>query len=104
MRTLTEITNAVRRNEEVTTDELRLAVAAYDVMVAKFNIQQDRQQVEEFFRAAESDPAEYIGWVNNPDNPESVEWHRSQINLDPVITAAKQHLTNEEESNDNGND
>ncbi len=104
MRTLTEITNAVRRNEEVTIDELRLAVCAYDVMVAKFNVPQDRQQMEEFFRAAESDPAEYIGWNNNPDNPESVDWHRSHINLDPIIDVAKQHLTNEEESKNHGND
>lgn len=48
MRTLTQITDAVRRGEEVTTDELRYSVAAYDVMVAKFNIQQDpRKKITE---------------------------------------------------------
>jgi len=98
MRTLTQITDAVRRGEEVTTDELRYTVAAYDVMVAKFNIQQDRQQMEEFFRAAESDPREYIGPENDPDNPEVVAWHKSHINLAPVMEVAKKHLTNEEGS------
>lgn len=92
MRTLTEITNAVRRGQEVTPDELRYTVAAYDVMVAKFNVQQEPRMLEEFFRAAESDPRDYIGWENDPDNPEVVEWHKSQINIAPIIDVAKKHL------------
>jgi len=54
MKTLTEITNAVRRDQEVTEDELRYAVVAYDVLIAKFNIPQDRQMMEEFFKAAKA--------------------------------------------------
>ncbi len=92
MRTLTEITNAVRRGQDVTEEELRYAVVAYDVLIAKLHITQDKQMVEEFFKASEGDPREYIGWVNDPANPEAVDWHTNHVNIEPVIEAAKKHL------------
>lgn len=92
MRTLTEITNATRRGENVTFEELRYAVCAYDVMFASSHPSQHRPLLEEYFRAAESDPVEYIGWHNDPENPDVVDWHRSQINTAPIFEAAKKYL------------
>ena len=95
MRTLTEITNAVRRDQPVTQLELRYAVAAYDVMVAKMHISQDDQMIAEFFRAAESDPKKYIGWENDPMNKHSTEWHKNVINMTPIFNQAKKELNND---------
>ncbi len=92
MRTLTEITNATRRGENVTFEELRYAVCAYDVMFASSYPSQHRPLLEEFFKAAESDPREYIGWDNDPENPDVVDWHQSQINMTPIMDRAKQLL------------
>lgn len=92
MRTLTEITNAVRRGEDVTEGELRYTVVAYDVLVAKLNITQDKQMVEEFFKATEGDPRAYIGWINDPANPEAADWHKNFVNMELVIEAAKKHI------------
>lgn len=55
MRTLSDITDAARRGEAVTEEELRLAVCAYDVFIAP---------------------------SNDPDNPEAVAWHKAFINVD----------------------
>lgn len=41
MRTLSEITAAVRQGDPVTGDELRYAVVAYDVMVAQMELPND---------------------------------------------------------------
>jgi len=92
MRTLTEITNAARRNERVSFIELQYAVCAYDVMIAQSQPDQHRPLMEEFFRAAESDPRGYIGLNNDPNNPDAVDWHRSQINMTPIFEAAKKEL------------
>jgi hypothetical protein len=92
MRTLTEITNATRRNEPVTVDELRYAVCAYDVMFAQSQPSEHRPLMKAFFQAAESDPREYVGWNNDPENPEAVAWHRSQINMVPILDRAKELL------------
>ena len=85
MRTLKQITDAVRRNEGAIYAELFYAVVAYDVLLAQMNIAADQQQVAEFFKAAELPPHEYVGWDNSPDNPESVEWHRTHINNRPEV-------------------
>lgn len=37
MRSLEDITDAVRRNEPATEDELRLAICAYDVLLAQLS-------------------------------------------------------------------
>lgn len=95
MRTLTQITTAVRRADKATEQELRAAVTAYDVLLAKMNLSQEREMLKEFFAAAESDPEDYIGWENNPLNPESVEWHRTHINLQPVLDGARKILKDE---------
>lgn len=88
MQTLTEITHAVRRNQQVNPTELRYAVAAYDVLIAKLNVSQDQEQVKEFFKAAESDPREYIGWSNDPENPEARDWHQRTIAAGDAIDLA----------------
>lgn len=92
MRTLQQITDAARRNEGVSFDELQYAVCAYDVLFASCEPTQHRPLMREFFRAAESTPRAYIGWQNDPQNPDAVAWHRSQVNIAPIIEAAKENL------------
>ncbi len=92
MRTLTQICYAVRRNQPVEPDELRYAVAAYDVLLAKLNVGQDPQQMAAFFEAAESCPKAYIGWENDPENPEAVKWHEDHIDIEPIIAGARKLL------------
>jgi len=82
MRTLSDITDAARRGEPVTEEELRLAVCAYDVFIAQLELEKDPKQLAKFFVAAESDPREYIGPANDPDNPEAVAWHKAFINTE----------------------
>lgn len=82
MRTLSDITDAARRGEPVTEEELRLAVCAYDVFIAQLELEKDPKQLAKFFVAAESDPREYIGPANDPDNPEVVAWHKAFINTE----------------------
>jgi len=79
MRTLDEITTAVRRNEPVTTEEMRLAIVAYDVLLARFNIEQYPKLMHEYFIAGDAPLDEYVGGANNPDNPDAVEWHKNTI-------------------------
>lgn len=59
MRTLDDITTAVRRAEPVTTEELTLAICAY----------YDAVQLQEYFDAVDPDPR----------NAESVHWHKTII-------------------------
>lgn len=95
MRSLTQITNAVRRADEATEQELRAVIVAYDVLLVKMNVQQDPEMLKQFFKAAESDPEEYIGWENDPRNPEAIEWHRAHINMDQVFDGAREILKSE---------
>lgn len=81
MRTLDEITTAVRRNETVTTDEMRLAIVAYDVLMAKFNIEKYPTLMHEYFIAGDAVPEEYVGDANHPDNHDAVEWHKRNIGI-----------------------
>jgi hypothetical protein len=81
MRTLDEITTAVRRAEPVTTEELALAVCAYDVLLAKLEVDKNPVQLQEYFVAGDNDPAEYIGPENDPRNAESVNWHKTIIGV-----------------------
>lgn len=95
MRTLKQITDSVRRNEGATTDELVATVVAYDVLLAKLNIERDDQQLKEFFLAAESDPQLYHGWINDPNNPEVEQWHREREQVGEIVKVAKQQLADE---------
>lgn len=81
MRTLDEITTAVRRAEPVTTEELTLAICAYDVLMSKLKVENNPVQLQEYFLAGDSDPEAYIGLVNDPRNAESVHWHKTMIGL-----------------------
>lgn len=75
MRKLHEITSAARLGETITDEEARLAICAYDVMLA--NLQHVPDALFEYFRAAELTPRQYIGPNNDPDNPEAVEWYKT---------------------------
>ena len=81
MRTLQEITDAARRNEKPTYDELLYTVVAYDVMLAQFQVGNYPVLLEKFFIAVEADPKEYIGSVNDPKNPECNAWHKAFVNV-----------------------
>lgn len=77
MRSLEDITDAVRRNEPATEDELRLAICAYDVLLAQLQLENNPVLLAEFFKAGEADPSTYIGPANDPRNPEAVAWHKA---------------------------
>lgn len=79
MRTLDDITTAVRRAEPVTVEELTLAICAYDVLLSKLKVENNAVQLQEYFVAGDSDPVTYIGPANDPRNAESVHWHKTMI-------------------------
>lgn len=81
MRTLTQITDAERRGESVSHDELLYAVAAYDVLLAQFEIEKHPMQLAEFFKAAECDPQEYVGPANDQAEQRARDWHNAFINV-----------------------
>jgi len=49
MRTLDEITTAVRRAEPVTTEELTLAICAYDVLMSKLKVENNPRTITRIF-------------------------------------------------------
>lgn len=77
--TLSEITEACRTGKALTespsSHTLRLAICAYDVLLSKLHVELTPAYLAEYFKAAESKPTEYIGWNNNPGNPEFLEWY-----------------------------
>ncbi len=75
MRTLNEITRAVRTNRPVNAQELRRAVVAYDVLLALLNVEQNPLQLAEYFKAGSSCPVHYAGPANNPDDPDVRAWY-----------------------------
>lgn len=75
MRTLSQITAAVRQGDPVTGDELRYAVVAYDVMVAQMELPNDPKRLFHYFQAADNDPREYIGQANDPAFPAARQWY-----------------------------
>lgn len=77
MRTLSEITAAVRQAEPVTEEELRYAVVAYDVMVAQMELPNDPARLYHYFQAADNDPRAYIGQANDPAFAGAREWYRA---------------------------
>lgn len=76
-RTLDEIVGAVRANEPATTEELRRAVVAFDVLLSRLQVDRHFDQLTEYFKAAEAAPKDYAGWDNDPDNPEVVTWYKT---------------------------
>ena len=54
MRTLDDITTAVRRAEPVTTEELTLAICAYDVLLSKLKVENNAVQLQEYFVAGDN--------------------------------------------------
>lgn len=79
MRTLDEITTAVRRQDVITHEELIYAVCAYDVLMSKLEVEKNPVLLQEYFIAADSSPKKYIGWANDPINPEARAWHTAMI-------------------------
>lgn len=75
-RTLEEITLAIRAGEPHTEREARYAVVAYDVLMAKLSTDKDIQasQMNEYGRALDLPPLDYIGPDNDPENPAAVRW------------------------------
>lgn len=78
-RTLAEIVSAVRLNGPTTPDELRYAVAAFDVALAQMDISRHHDQLNEYFKAAGLPPRQYVGEANDPEKPAAVEWYRQTI-------------------------
>ena len=77
MRTLFEITTAARLNDEVTMDEMRYCIAAYDVMVSRLRLGEDQVRLKEYFKAADCDVRKYCGEEHDPNNADAVAWYRA---------------------------
>jgi hypothetical protein len=77
MRPLNQITAAIRSGQPFTEEEARYAVVAYDVLIARLSVDLDPVRLAEYFKAAESSPAEYVGWKNDPQNADAIEWYRA---------------------------
>lgn len=75
--TLDEIVAAVRTNELVTGRDMRYAIVAFDVLMSQLQVDRNVEQLQEYFKAAETPPREYIGEMNDPANPEAVEWFKA---------------------------
>lgn len=80
MRTLDAITAAVRQGQDVTEEELRYAVVAYDVLVASLNLPNNPDQLRHYFQAAESDPRVFVGEANDPAFAGAREWYAAMHN------------------------
>jgi len=79
MRTLSQITTAVRTREPFSVAELKYAVVAYDVLISRLEVANDPKQLQKYFEAAEVDVRSYVGPENDPENAEACEWYRSMI-------------------------
>ena len=112
MRTLDEIIQSVRDGEKPDYDELRYAVCAMEhlrifdrraiMTLAKaerenkkpFLVTSAEWQWKEHFnrhdRAGEKSPKEYIGWNNDPDNPEFLKRREASKNLVNAIIEASE--------------
>ena len=97
MKTLNQITQAARIGHPLTEEELRLAVCAYDVMIAQLNPNDHLEVLAEYFKAAEASPKEYIGWGNHPDNPDFVKWYAQNVtpNFNQIAKRATEIVNNE---------
>lgn len=81
MRTLDEITAAVRRNDPVTDEELRYSVCAYDVLLALLELDKDPVRLKQYMTAGDMCPREYIGHANDPNEPSVQEWHKAFLSV-----------------------
>lgn len=81
MRSLGDIVSAVRSGEPVDFDELRLAVVAFDVLLAQQGLQQHPAALQAYFEAAQLDPREYVGVNNDPDNEGAAVWYRAMLSV-----------------------
>jgi len=101
MRTLGEIINSAKLNEEVSNEELLYAVCAMDALmtfdsmalmklaegeregkkkILTFNpIWQHTESFARMKRALDKSPKEFVGWNNDPKNPEVVENRKKAI-------------------------
>ena len=75
--TLSEIVAAVRTNEPVTGRDMRYAIVAFDVLMSQLKVDQHIEQLQEYFKAAEMPPREYVGTANDFENTEAVEWFKA---------------------------
>jgi len=121
MRTLLEIIEAVKDNEEVTLDELKYALLAIDALwhFDKNDLSRLRSKIIEgkpvlsivckdardraFHRvkaALEKNPKEWLGWKNDPKNPEYQEFRKFAFALAKKATGIdfRENLRNKEGS------
>jgi len=82
MRALNRIVDSVRRNESATEDELRMAICAQDILIAKavaaLKEHGHTELIAEYFKASAVSADLYVGWENSPENPDFVKWHRAK--------------------------
>lgn len=99
MRTLSEIIDSVRSGERPEYDELRYAVCALEalqtfdsmaftrILVKRANVKIELEERHRRIKTAlQTNPKAYVGWNNDPDNPEFVKRRRASIAMFEKIT------------------
>lgn len=93
MRTLSQITTAVRTREPFSIAELEYAIVAYDVLMAQLGVVNDLKQLQKYFEAAETDVRAYVGPDNDPESAAAREWYVAMNAIpDAVTDMVAEHL------------
>lgn len=98
MPTLSDITSAARKGDPLDPVDARKALAAYDVLLASLDVSRHPKQLEEYFRAAEAELADYLGWENDPDNPAAREWYAAMGVIYEPVTVVRRRVTPDNET------
>lgn len=81
--TLGDVTVKVRSGEVVTPREMRMAIAAYDVLTSHVSLHTDMVRLQEYFRATTVPMDQYLGEANDPDDPGAQEWFKVFSKIQP---------------------
>lgn len=81
MRSLSQITSALRSGGSVDVEELRAAVVAYDVLLSQLDLPSDVKRLGVYFQAAEADPEVYVGEANALSSEAAQEWYKAMLSV-----------------------
>ena len=84
MRSLSQITSALRSGEPVEVEELRAAVVAYDVLLSQLDLPSDARRLGYYFQAAECDPEIYAGETNALSSEAAQAWYKAMLSVGTV--------------------
>lgn len=80
-RTLGDIVEAIRTDNLVSASEMMYAVVAFDVLMSQLQVDKHFSQLQEYIHASACPPREYVGWANDPTNPDAVAWYKAMLSV-----------------------